>query len=69
MLALIIIGSFVNVLLFGKGQLGDSFAEVITAFGTLAGSVTGFYFGTRSSQANPSSGGELDGSGGGAGTA
>ncbi|MCY4458970.1 MAG: hypothetical protein OXC26_00995 [Albidovulum sp.] len=47
MLALLIVGSFVNVLLFGASVLGDNFEQVITAFGTLAGAVTGFYFAGR----------------------
>ena len=44
MLALLIVGSFVNALLFGASLLDDHFEQVITAFGTLAGAVTGFYF-------------------------
>ncbi len=61
MLALLIVGSFVNVLLFGAPVLGDSFEQVITAFGTLAGAVTGFYFAGRKSggseaQQTPASG-------------
>ena len=46
-LALLIVGSFVNVLVFGGDVFGDSFEQVITAFGTLAGAVTGFYFAGR----------------------
>ncbi len=46
-LALIIVGSFVNVLIFGSDVLDDDFEQVITAFGTLAGAVTGFYFAGR----------------------
>ena len=46
-LALLIVGSFVNVLVFGKDLLGEEFEQVITAFGTLAGAVTGFYFAGR----------------------
>ena len=49
MLALLIVGSFVNVLLFGASVLGDHFEQVVTAFGTLAGAVTGFYFAGRKS--------------------
>ncbi len=48
-LALIIVGSFVNVLLFGSTVLVNNFEQVITAFGTLAGAVTGFYFAGRKS--------------------
>ena len=51
MLALFIVGSFVNVLVFGAQVFPDHFEQVITAFGTLAGSVIGFYFGGR--QASP----------------
>ena len=47
MLALVIVGSFVNVLLFGGTLMGEQFEQVITAFGTLAGAVTGFYFAGR----------------------
>ena len=47
MLALLIIGSFVNVLMFGESILKENFEQVITAFGTLAGAVTGFYFAGR----------------------
>ena len=46
-LALLIVGSFVNVLVFGGDVFGDEFEQVITAFGTLAGAVTGFYFAGR----------------------
>lgn len=46
-LALLIVGSFVNVLVFGSDVFGDNFEQVITAFGTLAGAVTGFYFAGR----------------------
>ena len=46
-LALLIVGSFVNVLVSGKDALGNNFEQVITAFGTLAGAVTGFYFAGR----------------------
>jgi len=34
---------------FGSDVLGDNFEQVITAFGTLAGAVTGFYFAGRKS--------------------
>ena len=55
MLALLIVGSFVNVLLFGANVLGDHFEQVLTAFGTLAGAVTGFYFAGRKSDGNETS--------------
>ena len=47
MIALLIIGSFLNVLAFGGCLLGEHFTSVLAAFGTLAGSVLGFYFGSR----------------------
>ena len=48
MLALLIIGSFVNILVFGATVVpGEQFDQVVTAFGTLAGAVTGFYFAGR----------------------
>lgn len=53
MLALIIVGSFLNVLVFGGSHIKDHFTEIIAALGTLSGSVTGFYFGTRGSQQSP----------------
>ena len=45
MIALLSIGSFVNVLVFG--DLGGHFERVVTAFGTLNGAIIGFYFGGR----------------------
>ena len=56
MLALLIVGSFVNVLVFGAAVIPDHFEQVITAFGTLAGSVIGFYFGGRQASPPPKSG-------------
>ena len=47
MLALLILGTFLNVLTFGGCLLGEHFNSVLAAFGTLAGSVLGFYFGSR----------------------
>ena len=52
-LALATIGSFVNVMVLGAPVLGESFESVLAAFGTLTGSIIGFYFGTRG--ATPSS--------------
>lgn len=46
-LALLTIGSFVNVMVLGAPFLGEHFENVLTAFGTLTGSIVGFYFGTR----------------------
>ena len=52
MLALFSIGSFVNVLALGPGTIPDEyFDQVVTAFGTLSGTILGFYFGGRT--ANP----------------
>ena len=48
MLALLVVGSFVNVLVLGGPVLGDSFEIVVSAFGALTGSIIGFYFGSRS---------------------
>ena len=45
-LALLIVGSFVVLLVFGP-MAGKNLDTVIAAFGTLAGSVLGFYFGSR----------------------
>ena len=51
MLAFLIVGSFINILVFGADVFPNHFEQVITAFGTLAGAVVGFYFGGR--QASP----------------
>ena len=48
MLALLIVGSYANVLVLGPSMGADLFDQVLTAFGTLAGAVTGFYFAGRS---------------------
>lgn len=50
MLAIAIVGSFLIYLVFG-----DNNTNVITAFGTLSGAVTGFYFGGRASATQPAS--------------
>ena len=52
-LALATIGSFVNVMVLGAPVLGDSFSSVLAAFGTLTGSIVGFYFGTRGATQPP----------------
>ena len=52
MLALLAVGSFVIVLTLG-GEAIANFDQVVTAFGTLTGAIIGFYFGGRSSTANP----------------
>ena len=53
MLALLIVGSTINFLLFGSEVAGDSFSEVVAALGTLSASVLGFYFGGRTATKNP----------------
>ena len=54
MIALIIIGSFINFLVFGAPVINSENAtNIITAFGTLSGSVVGFYFGSRGSTPTP----------------
>ena len=52
-LALATIGSFVNVMVLGGPALGDNFDSVLAAFGTLTGSIVGFYFGTRGATPSP----------------
>ncbi len=51
-LGLLIVGEFVNFLLFGWKAIDEAatFGSILAAFGTLAGAVTGFYFGSRSSK-------------------
>ncbi len=55
MMALLIVGSFVNFLIFGAPLIQDTATStnIITAFGTLSGSVIGFYFGSRTSAPPP----------------
>jgi hypothetical protein len=51
-LGLFIVGEFVNFLIFGSSAFQsnpDTYRTVLTVFATLASSVTGFYFGSRSS--------------------
>jgi len=52
-LALVTIGSFVNVMVLGAPVLGERFDSVLAAFGTLTGSIVGFYFGTRGATPPP----------------
>ena len=54
-LALATIGSFVNVMVLGAPDLGENFDSVLAAFGTLTGSIVGFYFGTRGATPQPKS--------------
>ena len=49
MLALLIVGSLLLTLCLGTTSLGFAYAEVVSILGTLAGSVLGFYFGSRGS--------------------
>ena len=57
MLALFSIGSFVNVLALGPGVIPDAyFDQVVTAFGTLSGTILGFYFGGRTANPPPPGG-------------
>ena len=48
MIALLTIGSFVNFLVLY--QYENHFSEVIAAFGTLTGTMVGFYFGSKGSE-------------------
>jgi hypothetical protein len=53
LIAFLVVGAFVIFVFFGRRAVDDDdlFTTVLTAFGTLTGSVTGFYFGGRASQA------------------
>ena len=55
-LALFIVGSTINFLLFGAGIAGNNFSEVVAALGTLSASVVGFYFGGRTAASPPKPG-------------
>ena len=46
-LALFSVGSFVIVMVFGGPALGTYYDMVLAAFGSLTGSIIGFYFGNR----------------------
>lgn len=46
-LALLIVGSTINFVLFGAGVAGDAFGEVAGTLGALSAAVVGFYFGGR----------------------
>lgn len=41
-------------MVLGAPVLGDKFDSVLAAFGTLTGSIVGFYFGTRGATPKPS---------------
>lgn len=61
MLALLLVGSSVNFLLFGSAAAGDNFSEIMAALGTLSGSVVGFYFGGRTATPPPGPNDGMDG--------
>lgn len=52
-LALLIVGSTINGLLFGAAAFGDHFGEIVAALVALSGSVVGFYFGGRTATPVP----------------
>ena len=52
-LALLIVGSTVNFLLFGARVAGDAFGEVTGTLGALSAAVVGFYFGGRTAAPPP----------------
>ena len=53
MLALLVVGSTINVLLFGSEPVGDHFGEVIAALAALSGWVMGFYFAGHTATPHP----------------
>ena len=53
MLALVIVGSTVNFLLFGEALAGSHFSEMLTALSTLSAAIIGFYFGGRTATPLP----------------
>ena len=64
MLALFIVGSTINFLLFGSPVAGEHFGEVVAALTGLTGSVIGFYFGGRTATPSSTSGSGGNGSNG-----
>ena len=53
LLALLVVGSTVNFLLFGAEVATSNFTEIMAALSTLSGSVVGFYFGGRTATTAP----------------
>lgn len=54
LIAFLVVGAFVIFVFFGRRSFGESedlYTTVLTAFATLTGTVAGFYFGGRGSQA------------------
>ena len=52
-LALFAVGSFVIVIVFGGPTMGEYYDVVLAAFGSLTGSIIGFYFGNRGASTTP----------------
>ena len=52
-LALFAVGSFVIVIVFGGPVIGEYYEIVLAAFGSLTGSIIGFYFGNRGASTAP----------------
>lgn len=53
LLALLIVGSTFNFLLFGSGVADDKFNQILSVLSTLSASVMGFYFGGRTATKKP----------------
>ena len=54
MLALLVVGTFMNFLVFGGSAFdGETFDKILAALVGLTGSVIGFYFGGRSAAPAP----------------
>ncbi len=47
MLALLVVSSLLLTVVFGSEPLGDGYNQAISILGALAGSILGFYFGSR----------------------
>ena len=57
LVSILIVGGFVSFLFFGSGAVeAKAFDKILAAFATLAGSVTGFYFGGRAAAPQQPSG-------------